>query len=170
MKGFIYKISSPSTDKIYIGSTIVSLKKRFKHHRCTNTCSSYEIISCGDAICELVEEYEYEDILNLRKRERYYIELNQDKCVNISIPTIGLVESRAKYYLKHIDAVKLYRDENADKIAAVKKIWYDKNQERIEGYKEQRNRSVQCECGGIYTYSNKKRHINSTLHKSFLKV
>ena len=34
MIGYIYKISSPSTDKIYIGSTIQSLKKRFIHHKC----------------------------------------------------------------------------------------------------------------------------------------
>lgn len=170
MIGFIYKITSASTDKIYIGSTTETIKKRFKHHKYTDGCSSRLIISYGDAVSELIEEYEYEDVINLRKRERYYIELNRDICVNISTPTIDLVESKAKYYVKHIEEIKQYRSDNADKIAEVKRKWYEKNQERIAGYKERRNRQILCECGEEYSYSNKKRHMKSVKHLNYLSI
>ena len=127
MKGIVYKISSPSTDKIYIGSTKQSLKKRFTHHKYTNGCSSRMIINYGNAICELIEEYEYDEIKSLRKRERYHIELNRDICVNITIPTRSIKEGKIIYYQTHIDDIKKYRADNAEKIAMQKKIWYRNN-------------------------------------------
>jgi len=82
MKGFIYKITSPSTDKIYIGSTTKTLKRRFGAHLLRTDCYSREVVKHGDAVIELIEEVVFENKDELRCRERYYYDLNKDLCVN----------------------------------------------------------------------------------------
>ena len=138
MKGIVYKISSPSTDKIYIGSTIQSLKNRFKQHeRKYNNISSKQIIDYKNAIIESIEEIECNSLFDLRDRERYYIELNRNICVNLLIPN------------------------------RTKKEYYDDNKDRCKQYGNEKHT---CECGGLYSNGNKSRHMNSLLHKSFLKL
>ena len=88
----IYVIKSPNTNKIYIGSTIQPLKKRFCDHYSfynnkTNNTSSKEIIKCNDAYIELLEQYKCNDEFELKIREKYYIEKNKDICVNIRLNT-----------------------------------------------------------------------------------
>ena len=87
----IYVIKSPNTDKIYIGSTIQSLKKRFGDHYSfynnnTNNTSSKEIIKCNDAYIELLEQYKCNNEYELRLRENYYIKINKNNCVNLISP------------------------------------------------------------------------------------
>tara|TARA_R110002012_G_scaffold9978_4_gene46413 strand:+ start:340 stop:825 length:486 start_codon:yes stop_codon:yes gene_type:complete len=82
----IYKLTSPNTDKCYIGSTKQRwLSDRVSSHRVQQRryesgkdklyCSSFEIIKCGDMEYELIEE------TNDKSRECYWIE--QNNCVNI---------------------------------------------------------------------------------------
>ena len=82
-KGKIYKITSPNTEDVYYGSTILSLNKRFRTHK---KCNSKKIIDAGDAKVELVENYPCESKQELLWRERYYIE-NFD-CVNKMKPIV----------------------------------------------------------------------------------
>jgi hypothetical protein len=148
MKGIVYKISSPSTDKIYIGSTIQPINYRFSYHKGKyNTCSSKEIINYKNAIIEPIEEIEYNTLFDLRKRERYYIDLNREKCVNIVIPNKTDKEINDANKARH----KQYRLDNSDYLKRV------------------RNEKYICECGGEYSYSNKQRHIKTKLHQDFLK-
>ena len=65
MKGYIYKITLNSTDRIYIGSTQKSLQTRLSQHESkyniylsgeTNYLSSFEILRLGDFDIELIEE------------------------------------------------------------------------------------------------------------------
>ena len=56
-KGKIYKIISPNTEKIYIGSTIVTLKQRFSIHKSNKNCTSMHIINEGNASIDLMYEY-----------------------------------------------------------------------------------------------------------------
>lgn len=65
--GRIYKISSPNTDKIYIGSTVQSLNDRFSHHKryfnykeANNHRKSSDIIAYGDAV--ITELFKFENI------------------------------------------------------------------------------------------------------------
>ena len=77
--GIIYKISSPNTDKVYIGSTTGKyLSDRKAKHNYDykgflqgkrHYKSSYEILKCGECIYDLVELYEYENVFQLRQRE-----------------------------------------------------------------------------------------------------
>jgi hypothetical protein len=77
--GIIYKISSPNTDKVYIGSTInkyLSCRKAkhvydyngflqgTRHYK-----SSYEILKFGECIYDMLERFEYDDVSQLRQRE-----------------------------------------------------------------------------------------------------
>jgi hypothetical protein len=87
MKGLIYKISGYGLN--YYGSTIQPLYERKANHKSQfknkdkgrNYCSSWLILEKGDDwIIELVEEFEFEDIDELRLKEAYYQKNNE--CVN----------------------------------------------------------------------------------------
>jgi hypothetical protein len=85
--GYIYIIKSNKTDNVYIGSTKHNILKRFKSHEHdfahnTNNCSSKEIIKYGDAYCEILEKIKYDDIKNLREREKEIIQSKKYKCIN----------------------------------------------------------------------------------------
>jgi len=93
-KGYIYKIISPSIDKCYIGSTLKDINKRLQKHKYNYTdyirnnakkyMSSYEIIKYNDYDIELLEEFEFENINDLRYREGYHMIHNN--CINKMLP------------------------------------------------------------------------------------
>ena len=150
--GRIYKITSDSTDKIYIGSTCQSLSKRMTTHRENQkafekgkgtNCSSYELITLGDAIITLIEDYPCERKEQLRMRERYYIELNKDICINKCKRPIITNDER-------LTTMKEYHIKNKDII-----------QKRL-------NTKIICECGGQYTKVNKAKHEQTIKHIAFI--
>ena len=86
MEGKIYKITSPHTDKIYIGSTICSLHQRlyihrYNHKHKVDKTTSSKILEYGDASIQLIETYKCKNKRELRIREQYHIDNND--CVNI---------------------------------------------------------------------------------------
>jgi len=140
----IYKITSDSTDKIYIGSTCNPLYKRLGQHRRNyrqfinnkyDNVSSFELIKLDDVIITLIEDYPCERKEQLHARERYHIELNKSICVNKCIPTRSQKE---------------YKQDNKDKIAK-----YD-------------NKKIICQCCGRYTMKNKARHEKTKKHIAFI--
>lgn len=77
--GFIYRISSPNYDKVYIGSTInkylserkakhiydyKGYLKGTRHYR-----TSFEILKYENCIYDTLEKFEYTDVRELRQRE-----------------------------------------------------------------------------------------------------
>jgi hypothetical protein len=91
--GKIYAIRSFKTDKIYIGSTIQLLNKRFYQHMDRfrtgdMSCSSSEIIKYGDAYIELVELYPSFTKNQLFAEEMKHIRKNKDICVNCFTNTL----------------------------------------------------------------------------------
>jgi hypothetical protein len=111
-QGKIYKIISESTDKIYIGSTILPLNKRFNLHMSDyrkwvndkgKFHGSYEMIFQGNAKIELIENYPCNFKQELFKREQYYHDKNKDKITNL-MNAHGLdlekQEERQKYHNK----------------------------------------------------------------------
>jgi len=143
MKGYIYKITSPSTDKIYVGSTILSIKRRLDcHKKKSNDCSSSEIIKYGDAVIELLEEIEYENKKELRRLERKYCDEYKNVIVNINKPNLernDILESKYKYRQLHKEAI---REHDTEKIV--------------------------CDCGSIINKSNKSRHFKTEKHQNYL--
>jgi hypothetical protein len=102
--GRIYKITSPQTDTVYIGSTTQTLQKRLSKHKSdykqyqngkVNYISSYEILKYGDAKIELIDENKYETMTELQYKEREYIELHKN-AVNKQKPL--LKENERDYY------------------------------------------------------------------------
>jgi hypothetical protein len=161
--GRIYKITSDSTDKIYIGSTCQALSKRLTTHRNDYKCyvngkrgktTSFELIALGDAIITLIEDFPCERKEQLHARERYHIQLNKDICVNKHIPTRTQKEYRKEQYQN----IK-------EKIAEQQKEYRNVNKEKIAEYRKQK---ITCECGNDYTQSNKARHEQSKKHLAFI--
>ena len=121
--GKIYKIVSDLTDKIYIGSTCQPLCKRISKHRNNfksfkegkyGLNTSFEIIKLGNYFIVLIENVECDNKEQLFARERYYIELHKDNCVNKYIPTRSIKEwtddnkaDRKKYQEKYYFGLKI---------------------------------------------------------------
>ena len=125
----IYKLTSPNTDLVYVGKTIMRLCDRMKVHRWTakNTrdCSSHKIFDCGEASIELIEETEDKD------REGFWItELNSCNERKLDYPKNGRPEYKAEWHQKH-------KEEIAKKLAV----------------------KIECEfCGTFISKSNLKKH------------
>jgi hypothetical protein len=77
--GIIYKISSPHTDQVYIGSTTGKYLccRKAKHiydykgflNGTRHYKSSYELLKYGDCVYDLLERFEYNHVSELRQRE-----------------------------------------------------------------------------------------------------
>ena len=111
--GKIYKITSPHTDKIYIGSTCEKhLSNRLAGHKSQYKCmvkftamgcssgftkmTSYELIKLGEVEIVLIENYPCKDRYELLRREREIIDENKDKIVNKGKPIRTQVENDEK--------------------------------------------------------------------------
>jgi len=181
---FVYKISSPSTDKVYIGSTIRDLRVRFLQHRQKgNQTTSSEIIALGDAVIECLEKV---DADTMKERERYYIELMREKCVNYKTP----LRTQQEWVEANKDYVRDYHHniyvEKKEKIKERNKLNYEKNKEKylerqrerwaenIEIENEKRRlryadmEMITCECGGSYKKKVHKKHLKTKKHLKHL--
>ena len=91
--GFIYKISSKNTPRIYIGSTsrhpmirLYEHRTKFRLHRKGqyNYVTSFEIIQHEDHKMEILEESDYGSIEEMYLREHELISMND--CCNTALP------------------------------------------------------------------------------------
>ena len=90
--GFIYKITSLSSDKVYIGSTKQKYlcQRKAKHLDdykgfligTRKYKSSYEILKLGDAVFQMIERYQFNHVSELRRRE---YELMKDYPTKVNI-------------------------------------------------------------------------------------
>jgi hypothetical protein len=148
MKGNIYRLYSLiEPTLLYYGSTQKSIEERLKTHEKNyryylkhknKYISSFLIIASSQYKIELVEEYECDSILELRMRERFYIENNL--CINKNIPSRTPKEYQNYCYNINRWGLK-------DKFKNLPKIV--------------------CCCGGHYI-NRKNRHLNSNRHTKYL--
>ena len=87
--GYIYKIINDNTDEVYVGSSKYDINKRFSVHKNSHkngnkTTSSYKIFEGLNPKIELIEEFKYIDLSELRKREGY-IQKITPHCINVNI-------------------------------------------------------------------------------------
>ena len=125
-KGKIYKITSPNTDMIYVGSTTTSLHRRFIHHRFeTNhnkvNNSSANMFIWGDPTIELIESYPCNNKKELVLREQHYIDLYSDYCINARSAFTDKVEYGKEY-------------RKSQRVKDKKKKWRDENREHLKEY------------------------------------
>jgi hypothetical protein len=137
--GKIYKLVSPNSEKIYIGSTckkylcqrMADHNSRFRKWDLNNNekyYSSFEIMKCGEVKIILLENINCNTKDELLKKEREHIESNKNNIINKNLPT----RTRKQYY-----------------------------QDNIVSIKEKKNKIVNCECGKNYTHTNKSKHLRS---------
>ena len=137
-KGQIYCIRSHQTNKIYIGSTISPLYKRFYDHRCAKDCSAKEITQYSDAYIELVEEFPCNSKKELNRREGQHIR-NAENCVNKRI------EGRTKKEYENDNKEKFhkyqqeYREDNKEKIDKYQQEYFQQNKTALDNYKKAYN-------------------------------
>ena len=126
----IYSITSDKGDKVYIGSTISSLKQRkYSHKSNAHTCTSkiiFEEYGFENCIFTALEECPLEQRY---ERERWYIE-NTPNMVNTTIPTRTRKERRAIGL--YTEQQKKYRDANKEKVKEQKRQYYIANKEKID--------------------------------------
>jgi len=147
MIGSVYKISSKQTDKMYIGSTIQSLNKRFTLHKCKtkyniNSCLSRLIVCYDDCTIELLEEVEIEDRndIKLKQRERYYIDTNKENVVNIQIP---------------LRTMREWIVDNREHLRQYDRQYRINNLQKIKDYKYTK---ISCDCGNMVSRNNMSTH------------
>ena len=185
-KGKIYKIVDNTSELVYVGSTTeptLSLRLA-KHVSCYNSwkrgkgrfCASYEIIENENYTIVLLEDFPCENNDQLRAREQYYKE--KIKSNNKINPYCGFT-NKAEYNKQYN---KKYREENIEEIQKKQKQFYIENIEEIQKkqkyYREQNREKIQkkqnapntCPCGGNFTTANKKRHLRSLMHQTYVQA
>ena len=160
----IYEIKSKNPDVkcSYIGST-TNYKKRIINHKsdCNNKNSEaynrflYQFIRSNGGWenfdFNILETICCDNKLELLKKERYYIELNENS-LNKDIPS----RTRKEHY-----------EDNKDEILEKNKKYREKNKDKIS---EQRNEKFSCVCGGKYTKNHKARHMKTIKHIEYIKL
>jgi hypothetical protein len=115
--GIIYKLTSPETDKFYIGSSRHSLNKRFSQHKSRynnfvlgkgKKYTAFEILKNPNCTIELLEELNCNNKEELLMKEKQYIKDNINNVINKNIPNRGLKE----YYQDNIQKYKDYYSNN----------------------------------------------------------
>ena len=166
----IYKITSPHTDKIYIGSTTRPLNQRMHQHeyefkKNNYNCSSRLIFEYGKCKIVLVEDYPCNNKYELEKKESSYMKsanvVNIRKIAGFSKNKEQVRKASKIYRDKHKDIMKKYRHDNNEKITKNRKVFYDNNKEKYL-------QKVICECGSVYCRSSKTKHIATKKHQKYL--
>lgn len=171
--GKIYKIISKKTNKIYIGSTCCKyLSRRLALHRIDyemwreyisnpskykkrHATSSFEIIKCGYYKIILIENYPSNSKDELRAREQYWIDKNEDICVN-KYKAKRNSEKCFKEYRKK------YYNNNKDKICNHTKKYYYNNREKILQNRSKKELCIYCDQN--VAYGHKLRHSRTKNH------
>jgi len=179
-QGKIYKIVSPNHEKIYIGSTCLTLERRFSLHKSKHQCCSTEIIDAGDARIELIELFPCLDRAQLEDREGEVQLMDWDGCVNDRVAGAYRRAGGKKAYDKVKN--KEYREENAEKIKAQKKAHYEANSEAIkaqnkayreansETIKAKKRQKITCFCGATHSRQGKAKHQRTKRHMNFVEI
>ena len=152
--GKIYKLSSPSKNLVYYGSTaqkhistriaghIAEYNRYLNGKKNSNYVYSFKILECQDYKYELIEDYPCNNRQQLEKRESYYIKNNE--CVNKFIPT----RTPTEYIEDNKEHVKKRRQKyyqlNQDTIKEKEKKYRELNRDTIN---ENARQKVKCECG-----------------------
>lgn len=116
---FIYAIKSSQTDKIYIGSTTLSLNRRLIAHKASYKkymtgitilySTAFEIIKYDDVFIEALELVNVDTNIELRMKEKFYFLKFKDVVVNKNNPYQTREEKKKQmdYHNSKIDRTKI---------------------------------------------------------------
>jgi hypothetical protein len=142
----IYKLVSPHTNSVYIGSTCRSLETRLKEHisnynkwisenKNKGYITSFELLKHRDVNIVLLETFSCNNKYELYDKERYHIEQNLNNIVNKIRPN----RTPKEYYQDNIIIIKL----------------------------KKREKHI-CQCGGRYCNDHLCHHIKSKKHINWI--
>lgn len=141
MFGKIYIIKNSINNLLYVGSTIRELDVRMKQHmRDMYKYTNFKLYKAMDQFkpdnfyINILEEFEYENIKDLRKQEGKYIKIIKPE-LNKNIAGRTLKE---------------YNDDNKDSLKLYRKLYYRKYRENHKEYLKQYRKDY---------YNNKKSNI-----------
>ena len=139
-QGKIYKLTSASTEKIYVGSTTTPLNVRFSAHKSSfkggiQVCKANEILCYDDCKIELIEDYPCDSNLELFTREDHFI--TELKSINVMRPIFDKEKKKVRdknWYNNHIEEeqqrANTYREKNPEKVKESYKNWREGHQEQ----------------------------------------
>jgi len=162
-KGKIYRLICDTTDKQYVGSTVMSLSqrlgvhrsafKRFMEGKTTKSLTAFNIIHENNFKMVLIEDYPCQNINELERRERHFIETM--KCVNKNKPA-PTKEEKTKYQHSYNEMYRKDPEHEAIMIEYQKKYRHE-NREKARA-------DTKCACGGHFQHKNKTSHFKSIRH------
>ena len=160
--GYIYKLTG-ACGRVYIGSTVDTVKREVGHNCKGNRCSSKLLLK--PIKFDIIDTRQYRLIRTLELVEQYYLD---------NINTIN--QKRA--YTNSNKAKKKYREENKEKIKESKKKHYEENKEKIkekrktyrEENKDKIKQIVKCECGCLINKSVLSRHKKTKKHIKLIQI
>ena len=172
----IYRLFSPSTNKVYIGATSQKyLSSRLAMHKenrslhaakLANYITSIELTKYHDCQIELIENFPCTNRTELGARERYHLEQNKINAVNKMIP----IRTPKEYYQDNKPIIaeffRKYYQKNSDRILQKAKETYELKKDILKEKRE--SNRVKCECGGTYTLHQKHTHEGTSKHKKFI--
>jgi hypothetical protein len=168
--GRVYKITSPQTEKVYVGSTKKTIEARFGDHKSDYktrgdkiNIGSFDILKFDDAKVELLEEREFNNTKELYLLERFYMEQfeNTTNKLRPIVSNDDVVEYQKKYHEANKERIKKLNIENKDKIKISRRKYYDANINKIKEYQKE---VLVCKCGCNITRKAMKNHERTKRH------
>jgi hypothetical protein len=157
-RGKVYTIRSHLTDKVYVGSTVNKLSKRFNDHKSKyknykkgkgKYYSSFKIFDIDpNCYIELFEHHSCESKDELSMREGQVIRAMD--CVN-------------KYIAGRTKAE--YRQNNRQRLNEYNRQYRQNNRQTI---KKQQSQKKECICGRICSLSNFSTHLKTKTHRNWI--
>lgn len=184
-KGKIYKLVNDVDDEIYVGSTCLTLAKRFYEHKHSAKYKPLRIhhhlneIGWDTVKIILVEEFSCENKMQLLQRERYWIDALKPT-LNKTLPLRTVQEWRDEHKEDKAEYDRHYRTNNKLQVSQRRKARYNESKEKhaehmkhyYENNKsklaEQRKEKVACECGCEIRKLYLPRHKKSKKHQQWL--
>jgi len=191
-KSLIYKLccNDITIKDTYVGSTTDFIKRKSSHKSNCNNPNNighhlkvYKFIRQNNGWDNwsmiLIEKYPCESKLQLKQRERHWIETLECK-LNCSIPTRTDKEWRELNDNKIKEKLKVYRQNNKQKIKEQNITYYKNNTKKIaikdkkyrennkEKIKKRQSTKITCECGSTITKGERSSHCNSQKHLKYL--
>lgn len=132
--GYIYKLKSNKTDKVYIGSTSLSMNDRLIRHKACfmrynrglgryNT--AFQLLVYRDCDCEILEIVHFNDKWFLRERETFHMGLN--KCVNKRKALFNY----DTYYQDNKERIKAYYQANKEHKKQYQRLRYNRKFKKL---------------------------------------
>jgi hypothetical protein len=176
INGKVYKLVSPNTDRIYIGSTKQTLAQRINGHRekykawksnLHHYTTAFDIFEAGNTTIELIELYPCENREALRIREQHHLEQNPEICVNKLKAYISAEdEKKHNEEIHHCECGGKYSNHHKNRHIETELHQNFLNGIKIKPYN--RNEKIKCECGITYTLADAARHKRATTHQNHL--